>query len=76
VECREKVEDFFSYDVLCPSNILTELLVDVVIYRSHMIFLFDLGVRAFQFDTPLTVGVTKEVRKTININEAIYTCGK
>ena len=76
VECKEKVEDFFSHDVLSPPNILAELLIDVVIYRSHMISLFDIGGRTFQFDTPLTVGVTKEVRKTININKAIYTCGK
>ena len=47
VECKEKVEDFFSHDILSPPNILAELLIDVVIYRSHMISLFDIGGRTF-----------------------------
>jgi hypothetical protein len=68
MEHREKVKDVLSCDVLWPLKVLTELLIDVTTSRSHVVFLFDLRAELFQFETPPTVGVTREVWEMININ--------
>jgi len=63
---------FFSHDVLWPPKVIA----NTTIYRSHVISLFDFGREIFQLETPLTVGVTRELLETININNANCTCGK
>jgi hypothetical protein len=41
-----------------------------------VISIFDLGMRLFQSETPPVLGVTREVREAVNINEVTCTCGK
>jgi hypothetical protein len=41
-----------------------------------MISLFDSRGWTFQSEPPLIIGITKEVREMININETTCTCGK
>ena len=42
VECEERVEDFFSRDVLWLPKVLDEIFVDAETFRSNLISLFDL----------------------------------
>jgi hypothetical protein len=76
MERKEKVEKFYSRDVLWSPKVLAKILADVTSSKSHLISLFNLRCVIFQYETPLTASVTKEVRGTFNINEAIYTYGK
>jgi len=48
----------------------------MTISKSHLISLFNLRCVIFQYETPLTGSVAREVRGTFNINEAIYTYDK
>jgi hypothetical protein len=61
---------------LWPPKILIEILVDTTSSRSHLISLFDLEGKIFQYKTPLTIGFGREMQETININEETCTCGK
>jgi hypothetical protein len=54
--------------------LLAELLVNVGIFKSHVISLSNLGVELFQSKIPSTVGITREVRETINI-KLTCSCG-
>ena len=76
VECKEKVKDFWSHDILRPPKVLTEIIFNATTSKSHLISLFDIKSEIFQSKTPPTTGVTREVREMININKVTYTCGK
>jgi hypothetical protein len=60
VECRAKVVEFLSRDVLWPPKILYELLANTATSRSHMVTLYDLAIGLFQFKTSPIAGVAKE----------------
>jgi hypothetical protein len=76
VDHREKDEDFWNHVVLWLLKVLAELFVGAITSRSHMISLFDSRGWIFQSEPPLIVGITKEVREMININETTCTCSK
>jgi len=61
MERSDKVEEFFSHDVLWPPKVLTKIHVDAATFRSHLISLFHLEGSIFQFKTPLTTDITREV---------------
>jgi hypothetical protein len=44
--------------------------------RDHTIILFDSEQGVFQVNTLIKLGVFKEVRRAINLNDKICTCGK
>jgi hypothetical protein len=52
MEYEEKVEDFFSRDVLWIPKVLDEIFVDAITFRSHLISLFDLVAGISHFETP------------------------
>lgn len=76
MERKEKIKDFFSRDVLQPSNVIAEILTDGTTSRSHFISQFDLRGEIFQSKTPPITGVAQKVWKTININETTCTYSK
>lgn len=43
MEHRDKVEEFFSCDVLWPLKVITEILADIETSRLHFISIFNLG---------------------------------
>jgi len=61
VEHSDKVEEFFSHDVLWSPKVLTEIHVDAATFRSHLISLLYLEGAIFQSKTPLTTDITREV---------------
>ena len=71
VERRANVEEFLERDVIWPPAVLIELTATARISRSHFATLFDISRGLFKVETPLIAGIQGEVRKIVDIEEAL-----
>ena len=54
-----------------PPAVLTELTATARISRSHFTTLFDISRGLFKVETPVIAGIQGEVRKIVDIEEAL-----
>jgi hypothetical protein len=76
VKQRCEASDVIQSGVIWPPTIQLELIMSRDRLRDYTAMLFDSEQWMFQVNTPIKMGVIKEVKWAVSLNERTCTCGK
>jgi hypothetical protein len=76
VKWRRKANDFIQHGKIWPPTIEIESTMSSDRLRDYTAMLFDSEQKVFQVNTLIKLGVIKEVRRAVTLNDRTCTCGK
>jgi len=76
VKWRREANNFIQHSKICPPTIEIELTMSSDRLRDYTAMLFDLEQGVFQVNILKKLGVIKEVKRAISLNDRTCTCGK
>jgi hypothetical protein len=76
VKRRRENNDFIQHGKIWPLTIEIESTMSSDRLRDYTAMLFDSEQWMFQVNTPIKMGVIKEVKWAVSLNERTCTCGK